>query len=301
MKLAITGGTGFVGGHLIRMAREQGHEINALTRRAQPEAAGVTWIEGALDTPDSLARLAAGAEAVIHVAGVVNAPDRAGFHLGNVAGTEAMINASRTAGVRRFIHVSSLAAREAGLSDYGWSKHESEALVAASGLDWTIIRPPAIYGPGDREMLELFRAAAKGIVPLPPGGRLSLIAASDLARLMLDLLAAAESFGRTYEPDDGVAGGWDHRDFARALGEAVGRRVLPLSMPASLLRAASRIEGLARPGRVKLSADRVRYFCHPDWVVSEASCPPPAVWRPSVETRAGLRETADWYRKQGWL
>ena len=275
--------------------------MRALTRRPQPDEPHVQWIEGALDRPDSLAALVEGADAVIHVAGVINAPDRARFHAGNVAGTSAIISAAKGRGIRRFLHVSSLAAREPGLSDYGWSKAESELVVEASDLDWTIVRPPAIYGPGDREMLELFRMAAKGVVLLPPGGRLSLIEVSDLARLMLDILLAPESFGRTYEPDDGVAQGWDHRDFARALGQAVGRPILPLSTPAALLRAASRIEAIARPGRAKLTADRVRYFCHPDWVVSGHAFPPPDIWQPRVETRAGLKATADWYRAEGWL
>lgn len=275
--------------------------MRALARRPQPDEPHVQWIEGALDRPDSLAALVEGADAVIHVAGVINAPDRAGFHAGNVAGTAAIAAAAKDKGIRRFLHVSSLAAREPGLSDYGWSKAESELVVTASDLDWTIVRPPAIYGPGDREMLELFRMAAKGVVLLPPGGRLSLIEVSDLARLMLDLIIAPESFGRTYEPDDGVAQGWDHRDFARALGQAVGRPILPLSTPAALLRAASRIEAIARPGRAKLTADRVRYFCHPDWVVSGHAFPPPDIWVPKVETRAGLKATADWYRAEGWL
>ena len=238
---------------------------------------------------------------MIHVAGVVNAPDRAGFHAGNVEGTAAMLSAARGAGIRRFIHVSSLAAREPGLSDYGWSKAESESLVAASGLDWTVVRPPAIYGAGDREMLELFRMARAGIVLLPPGGRLSLIEASDLARLLLELVPASETIGRSYEPHDDAPAGWDHRDFARLLGTAVGRRVLPLSTPAALLRLASRVERLARGEGAKLTADRVRYFCHPDWVVSDGAQVPPEIWRPQMETRAGLRATADWYRAAGWL
>jgi nucleoside-diphosphate-sugar epimerase len=299
--VAITGGTGFVGGHLLRIAGERGLVVRALARRAQPDLAHVRWIEGALDRLESLATLAAGADAVIHVAGTINAPARAGFEAGNIVGTAAMIEAAKAAGVRRFIHVSSLAAREPALSDYGWSKKQSEALVAASGLDWTIVRPPAVYGPGDREMLELFRLAARGIVPLPPAGRLSLIEAGDLSRLLLDLMSSGESFGATYEPDDEAELGWDHRDFARALGEAVGRRVLPISMPAGLLRLASAVEGVARRGKAKLTPDRVRYFCHADWVVSAHARPPLSLWRPEVETREGLRTTASWYRAQGWL
>jgi uncharacterized protein YbjT (DUF2867 family) len=238
---------------------------------------------------------------VIHVAGVINARDRPGFALGNVAGTLAMAQAAREAGVTRFIHVSSLAAREPGLSDYGWSKAESEAAIRASGLDWTIIRPPAIYGPGDRETLELFRMAAKGVVMLPPGGRLSLLEVSDLARLLLDLVRSPEAIGQSYEPDDAMPQGWDHRDFARALGEAVGRIVWPVSVPAAIMRLASRIDTLARRDAAKLSADRVRYFCHSDWVVAAGARPPASIWTPAIETRAGLKATAAWYREAGWL
>src|SRR5215213_6105802 len=119
MKLAITGATGFVGGHLLDLALAKGHEIRALARRAQPEREGVTWIDGSLDQPDTLERLVEGADAVIHIAGVINARDAAAFEAGNVTGTAAMLAAAEKAGARRFVHVSSLAAREPRLSQYG--------------------------------------------------------------------------------------------------------------------------------------------------------------------------------------
>jgi len=274
--------------------------VRALARRPRPDRAGVTWVAGTLEDPAALRRLAEGAAAVVHVAGVVNARDRAGFDAGNAAGTAAMLAAARAAGIDRFVHVSTLAAREPSLSDYGASKALAEDHVRASGLSWAIVRPPAVYGPRDREMLELFRMAARGIVLLPPKGRLSVIAAEDLVRLLLTL-AIDRSGSVTYEPDDGRATGWDHAGFARALGVAVGRRVLPVSAPAAALRIASRIEGWVRPGKAKLTADRVRYFCHPDWVSTPHARPPAGLWRPEVLTPEGLRRTADWYRREGWL
>ena len=137
--LAITGATGFVGSTLRRLAVAQGFDVRALTRRPQPDTPGLTWVAGALDNPESLSALVAGADAVLHVAGVVNAPDRAGFVRGNVAGTQAMVNAAKAAGIPRFIHVSSLAARAPDLSIYGWSKAEAETRVAESGLDLSLI------------------------------------------------------------------------------------------------------------------------------------------------------------------
>jgi uncharacterized protein YbjT (DUF2867 family) len=299
--LAVTGGTGFVGSHLLRLAREQGYEVRALTRGWKPPEDEIAWVDGALDRPETLAKLVAGADAVIHVAGAINAPTRAGFEAVNAGGTANMIDAARAAGVRRFVHISSLAAREPGLSDYGWSKAKSERLVAASGLDWTIVRPPAVYGPGDRETLELFRMARRGFVALPPRGRFSVIHVEDLCRLILALLDDADSWTEIYEPDDGREGGWQHRHFARTLGRLYGRRAVTLAMPMPALRLASRLDRLVRRGGAKLTADRVGYFCHPDWVVTAEKRPPERLWRPQVKTPTGLKQTADWYREQGWL
>ncbi len=299
--LAITGGTGFVGRHLLRLAIEQGFAVRALTRREQPAEWGIEWVVGALDDADSLGRLVTGADAVIHVAGAINAADRIGFERDNALGTMALVEAALDGGVRRFIHVSSLAAREPALSDYGWSKARSETIVAASGLDWTIVRPPAVYGAGDRELLQMFRMARRGLVLLPPGGRFSVIEVGDLARLLLALLPDEDSWAQMYEPDDGTEFGWDHRDFAHALGDAVGRRARAVPLSARVLRLLSRVERLVRRGRARLTADRVRYFAHPDWVASAERQPPSLVWRPQTETRVGLGETAARYREAGWL
>ncbi|HZG07751.1 MAG TPA: NAD-dependent epimerase/dehydratase family protein [Allosphingosinicella sp.] len=298
--LAVTGGTGFVGQHLLRLARAQGYEVRALTRGWKPPEDEVAWVDGALDRPDSLLKLCVGADAVIHIAGLISG-GRAQFEAVNVGGTVAMIDAARKAGVRRFIHISSLAAREPGLSAYGWSKMKSERLVASSGLDWTVVRPPAVYGPGDKETLELFRMAKRGLVALPPPGFFSVIHVEDLCRLILACLDDPESRSETYEPDDGREGGWEHRHFARTLARLYGRRALTFSFPKPVMRIASAVERLVRRGKAKLTADRVGYFCHPDWVVSAERRPPSRLWSPSVRTPSGLRATADWYREQGWL
>src|SRR3546814_1790448 len=99
--LAMTGATGFVGGATMRQAVEAGWHVRALTRRPQPEREGVTWIEGALDQPDSLAEMAAGADVVMHIAGVVNVPTRAAFEAGNATATANVVDAARNAGITR--------------------------------------------------------------------------------------------------------------------------------------------------------------------------------------------------------
>ena len=142
MRLAVTGATGFVGSHVIDRALAAGHTITALTRRPQPDRTGITWIAGHLADQAALTRLAQGADAIIHIAGVLNVPTQAEFEAGNIAGTAAMLAAATAAEVHKFVFVSSLAAREPQLSMYGASKAQAEALVEASAARLGD-RPPA--------------------------------------------------------------------------------------------------------------------------------------------------------------
>lgn len=302
MTLAITGGTGFVGQTLIDLACDHGVAVNALARRVQTPRDGVNWVTGDLDDKAALGRMMAGAEAVIHVAGVVNTHDFQVFEQGNVVGTLNVIEAALAAGVRRMVFVSSLSAREPDLSLYGASKARAEKLVMASGLDWTIVRPPAIYGPRDKDMFELFRAAKWGVVPVPKEGRTSLIHVTDLAELLLALVPGGEQVThRTFEPDDGKPGAWNHDEMARAIGWAMGKRARVLGLGKPWLERAARFDMALRKGKAKLTLDRVGYMTHPDWAVSEGARVPTGVWQPRIETREGMRETALWYRANDWL
>jgi UDP-glucose 4-epimerase len=302
LTIAVTGGTGFVGQAVIEQACKRGLKLRALARREQAACEGVEWVRGDLADRAALAKLVAGAEAVLHIAGVVNTPDPMGFHLGNVTSTEALVEAAEAAGTARFVFVSSLAAREPRLSKYGQSKRHAEEVVQASKLDWTIVRPPAIYGPRDREILDMFKAAKWRVVPMPPPGRTSIVHVDDLARLLIALVPAQESTSRrTFEPDDGREGGWTHARLGRAIGRAVGKNVWVPSLPKPLLSGAARLDRLMRGKRAKLTPDRVGYMCHPDWVSRPDRAPPRELWRAEIPTRDGLIATAAWYREQGWL
>ena len=301
MRLAVTGGTGFVGSHLIDVAVAAGHEIVALTRREQPARDQVNWIAGDLHSAAALEKVVDCADAVIHAAGLITAQSAAAFEKANVEGTLAMLAAATAGGVRRFVNVSSLAAREPRLSLYGASKARSEELVHSSGLDWAIVRPPAVYGPGDRETLELFRMAKLGLMLMPPKGRVSVIHADDLASLLIALTAADAPSNILIEPDDGKPDGWTHRQFARALGHAVGTRPAIVSSPGVVLRLAARADQFLRRDKAKLTVDRAAYFSHRNWVVEPKRAAPHELWQPAIPTERGLKETADWYREQGWL
>jgi uncharacterized protein YbjT (DUF2867 family) len=212
-----------------------------------------------------------------------------------------MVAAAEASDVKRFIHISTLAAREPRLSNYGGSKAAAEEIVRESRLDWTIIRPPAVYGPGDRETLELFKMAKRGFVALPPKGRFSLIHAEDLCRLVLACVEEESTAGRIFEPDDEREDGWDYRHFARTLGRLFGKRAATLHVPKPIMKGASRLDTLFRRKNATLTADRVSYFCHPDWVVAPKYRPPANLWQPQTKTPTGLKETAEWYAANNWL
>ncbi len=283
-------------------AARQGILVRALTRKPQKPRKGVEWVKGDLANHKALAALVKEAEAVIHVAGVVNAPDPALFEVGNVAGTLAVVEATLKAGVPRFVHVSSLSAREPGLSVYGASKRRAEKIVRASALDWTIVRPPAIYGPRDTDMFELFRAARWGMVPVPEDGAASMIHVADLATLLFALVPSGEDVAhKVFEPDDGRKGGWPHKEMARAIGDAVGRKVLAPGLSKPMLLRAAALDAWFRKDKARLTTDRVNYMSHPDWVCAKGKAPPKSRWTPRIDTREGLKATAAWYRENKWL
>lgn len=298
--VALTGTTGFVGGHLLERARASGASVRALVRHPKPAVAETEWIVGALDARHALERLCDGVDAVIHVAGAINAPTRTAFFAANRDGTAALLSAATRAGVGRFVQVSSLAAREPGLSDYGASKAAADELVTHASLVSCIVRPPAVYGPGDRETLALFRLVRRGLVPVIGAGRFSVIHVHDLADALWAL--AGSDVGGTFEVSDGAP--LTQAGFARAIANAMGLRprivALPrraLALGAFLDTATSRLRGV----RPKLSRDRARYLAHPDWIADPGPLLATGLWAPRVALDAGLAMTARWYAGEGWL
>ncbi len=300
--IAVTGGTGFVGRATLHRLTEAGYNIRALTRKTQKEQVGVTWIEGSLDKAESLNTLCHDAQCIIHIAGVVNAPNREGFEKGNIDGTAAILKAAKDNEIKRFIHISSLSAREPSLSNYGASKAKAEKLVGASMLDWTMIRPPGIYGPHDTDMLDLFKMAQKGYILLPPKGKASLIHVDDLARLITALVPPHEdATAQIFEADDGKPGGWPHKAFGHAIGLAMDKHITAILAPKVLLKIAAIGDRLFRGKKAKLTQDRANYLSHPDWVIDPKHAPPKALWEPLISTRQGLKDTVRWYRKNDWI
>jgi len=308
--IAITGATGFVGRHVAQRLRDEGHHVRLLVRR--PEAAmwleGFEVIQGALEDADSLKWLCGGADVLVHCAGAIKARHSAGFERVNYQGTKAVAEAAGAAGVRRFIHLSSLAAREPGLSQYAASKRRSEMAVRESGLDeiTTILRPPAIYGPGDRATLDLFRQMSRPIA-IAPGtvhSRVSLLFVEDLAAAIAALTSAGAETNGVHEIADGRPGGYRWADMAAIAGQAQNRKIKCLMLPRSLVYLAGLISeaGSALVGHAPmLTRGKARELYHPDWVCHGNLLEDVLNWTPKVQFEQGFRITLDWYRQQNWL
>ncbi|MEL6794743.1 MAG: NAD-dependent epimerase/dehydratase family protein, partial [Pseudomonadota bacterium] len=195
---ALTGGTGFLGRHAIRALHDAGWRIRMLARRAPglPELADVEieLIMGDLADAGALMRLCEGAEAIIHVAGVVKAATRSDFFRANATGAASIAAAwTQIAPDARFTLISSMAAREPHLSHYAASKREGERMVAeiGAGRDWRILRPGAIYGAHDEETLKVLKLARGPVQLMLNAGdaRVSLIDVRDAARAVAALAA----------------------------------------------------------------------------------------------------------------
>jgi nucleoside-diphosphate-sugar epimerase len=308
---AVTGATGFLGGHIVAALVAAGWRVRMLARRAgdHPQLAGQTveTVRGDLADRPAVDKLVDGADAVIHAAGLIRAPDAAAFRAVNVGGTAnlvAALNDSRGAPI--LILVSSMVAREPRLSAYADSKRESEATLSALRRSrWSVVRPCAVYGPWDRETLAIFRSAVRGVFPLagPRSARIALIHASDAARAVVSLCDSEDS-GRIFELTDRRVDGYRWDEIADATERAVGNKVLKLPLPALAVRATAAVNLAAARliGRTPmLTPGKVREILHADWASAALRQPPPSLWEPKIGITEGFHATVSWYREQGWL
>lgn len=301
MTVALTGGTGFIGKAIIRRLLQAGVRVRALVRPASLassfQAEGLSWIRGELGDAESLRLLVEGASAVIHCAGSVRGGCFADFVPANVAGVEKVVRAARAStGARRFLLISSLAAREPGLSDYAASKRRGEeALRAAAGdIQWTILRPPAVYGPGDRELLPLLRWMRRGVLFVPGGGtgRLSLLYVDDLTEAVLAWVSSGA--GGCFELHDGRAGGYSWDEVREIAAELYRRPVFRLDIPRALLEMVASLNLVSARllgYRPMLTPGKVRELCHGDWVCDNDAFGRATGWRPRIDLRQGLLRT----------
>jgi len=320
----VTGGHGFLGSHLVELLLARGLRVRCLVRpgRDAPflSSRPVEVARGDLRSAEGLARAAAGADYVFHVAGLVAARHAREFEDVNAAGTArlAAAVASTAPGCRRFVYVSSQAAagpspdgtplteecRPRPLTTYGRSKLAGERLLPghAGPVPWTIVRPPALYGPRDEGVLPFFQLAGLGLAAglEGRGRRFNLLHGEDAAEGVLSAALAPGAAGRTYFLADERGYGYD--DVARCLAGAFGRRLRRIPVPdfavdlAALLtdEAASLLGRVPVFGREKARELKARW-----WLCSAALAVRELGWTPRIPLAEGFAATARWYAAAG--
>jgi nucleoside-diphosphate-sugar epimerase len=325
VKTLVTGGTGFVGSHLVELLLSEGHEVTCLVRSAAKAEALFAArrphiVQAQLNDTSTVRAAASDVEVVFHVAGVTSARSRREFFAINEGGTRAVLEAM-PAGLHRFVLVSSLAAggpatrghplqgteRPSPITIYGSSKLAAELAVRGAPFPWSILRPPPVYGPRDVEFLRVFRLVRAPVFPVFGTGRqeLTFIYAEDLARALLATAQSDAAAGHVYYPTHPEI--VEQRTFIQAVARAVRTdhlvpRFLPIPSPVAraALWATSTAALVARRATV-LTADKANEFFADSFACSPAPLERDTGWRATHGLDTGLPLTAAWYREHRWL
>lgn len=315
----VTGGTGFVGSHIVDELLDAGYRVRVPVRRTSDTG----WLKGkdverveADLTAGDLTALVDGVDATFHVAGLTRGPESALMDV-NVGATRRLVAALRDRPGHRFVLCSSQAAAGPGApgrprraedepapsTGYGRSKLAAERVVAAEpGLRWTVIRATAVYGPRDRDTLPFFRMARRGIVVVPGVRRreVQMIHARDLAGAFRLAAESDAAVGRLYFAGHPERVAWSR--VARAMGRAVGRRVVVVPVPSAGLRAMGAVLGALPGDRAgRLDSRRARDLVERAWTCDVEPAARDFGWRPVHDVEKGFSNTADWYAERGWL
>ena len=317
----VTGGTGFIGAHAVRALLAHGWHVRALVRRGRAGLLPIAAepVPGDLTDSRAYGQWLRGCNAILHCAGATRARTLEQYRRINVAGTEALVRAAAGACPdAMFVHVSSQAAagpsrdgvpvRErdapAPISWYGRSKLESERIVASDhDGPWCVVRPSVVYGAGDPGLLPMFSVVARGVAPIPSGGRqrVQLLAADDLARILVAVTERPDLHRRcVFVAGDTVSVG----DVVR---EIAGLRTPPartIPVPRAALRLLGLVESvrgtLTRTTR-PLNRDKIREMLQPDWLCDAEPFLRELGTTVAVGWREGLRRTCRWYVGARWL
>jgi len=327
MRCAVTGGNGFVGSHLVDRLLEDGHQVRVLVR----PTADLRWIrdtvvevvQGSVADHDALCRTFDGCDLVFHVAGVTTAREPEEFYRVNRDGTARAVRACLEAapGVRRFVLVSSVAAVGPGRDDaplneeasprpvnhYGRSKLAGEEVARAEAprLPLTIIRPGAIYGPRDTDVLVLLKVAALGFrVHVGIARRqLNFCHVHDVVSGILLAASRPEALGETFNIGDTT--NYTLADVGRTMARVMGRNdAWPVWLPLSLaygVGAASGAVARLRQTRPTLNIDRIRLLTARNWTMDLNKARGRLGFAPRFDLERGLADTVVWCREQGWL
>jgi NADH dehydrogenase len=244
VKIFVTGGSGFVGGEILRQLHEDGHTIRVLARNPKTQHSrtiasrhGAELFPGDILNIESLKAGARDCDAIVHLVGIISEVGANTFENVHAVGTQNVITAAQSAGVKRFIHMSALGTRPNATSRYHQSKWTAEESLRQSGLDFTIFRPSIIYGPGDH-FVNLFAKIARFSPVLPVMGngnaKMQPVAVADVATCFVRAIAEPKSIGQTYDLCGPDALSFD--EILDAILEVMGKKRIKLHLPMGLAR-----------------------------------------------------------------
>lgn len=328
MTVLVTGATGFLGSHVAEQLSQAGRSVRALVRsssdtRFLKSLAGVELVQGSVEDRASVLAAAQGVTGIVHVAGLVKAKSTDDFMRTNAGGTENLLSAAleSRATLKRFVLVSSLAALRPSdgsgspvsedaeprpVTDYGRSKLAAEraALEKKDSVPLILLRPPAIYGPRDREILAFFKSIKLGVMPLLGSTRskLSMIYGSDCAAACVKALDAELPSGTALHVDDGAVHTME--EMIEQAEAAMGKRArIRFRLPRKLVETAAfgaELYGRATNQAVMLTRDKCNELFE-QWVCDGSRARTLLGWEPLVSFDEGIRRTVSWYRQAGWL
>ncbi len=301
--IAVTGATGFIGSSICRELLSQGHQLKILVRTPSKArefpVSGVQLVQGSVTDSAALEQLLVGCRAVIHCAGAVRGRSLHDFYPANVAGVDQLIAAaSKAEGKPRVLIMSSLASREPELSNYAVSKFlgEQAALKSPLGVELTVFRPPAVYGPGDREMLPVFQLMSRGLALIPgaASNRVSLVYIDDLVAAAIAWLDAEEVPQEVFTLSDPAPNGYSWDEIIEVASQVFRRKVRPVFIPYWLLNTVAKcnllLSALFRY-QPMLTPGKLRELRHHDWVCGYEELAQSINWRPRVTLEQGLKLT----------
>lgn len=306
--IGITGATGFVGQHLVRALIEAGHEVKVLVRdrsKANFGTSNIDMVQGDLNDEAALNDLCTQVDCIVHVAGAIAGLKRQDFFDVNETGTKNVAQAAKKADVARFIHVSSLAAREPQLSHYAASKNAGEIVVGniISKDRLIIVRPCAVYGTGDKATLPLIKVLTQRLAILPGTmhQKISWVNVKDLVTGLVCLVHNEILPDDVVEISDGKDGGYLWREMTTLAGQAQDRKVKLVLLPAFVVRVAAMFADLWANLRQKpdvFSSAKVNEIYFENWVAAPCEIDG---WSPQIGFEQGFAETLLWYQQNGWL
>lgn len=306
--VALTGASGFLGGQVLNQLLESGFHVRALqnTKPLLPHQ-NLEIISGSLLDKAALKDLVDGATHIIHCGGIVAAKNKLMFQQINAQGTQNLIKATQNKEAPKFLYISSMAAREPEISPYASSKREGEEILKRSALSqWDIIRPPAIYGEGDVQLLPLLKLLKCRIALLIGGkqAQISVIHVSDMADAIHSWVKTDKTSGQCYEIDDGQQEGHTWHSLLGEAAKAMDKKPFYVTPPLFLMKfigSVAQIIGRICGKAPFITVDKLSELSHPDWLRHDDRIEETLNWAPKVSFSEGITKTLDWYKQKEML